>query len=435
MSSPRRFRFACATLSLGALALLLFSACSAPKQAAAGDASGRPAAPTAAPPAGTPGPGAGEPPQAAAAPNPASAPVPTATTAASNLASGQSIDLSNPLRFDFSTYTPVPTLDWRPPSMQVPVSIRPEDHFWFARPLASDTVSWPHPFYRYGNTYFGYMSVHAGVDLDADVGTPVLAAGPGKVVWVGWGLFGIRPVENDPYGLAIAIKHDFGYNGQDLYTVYAHLSEVNVWLDEPVELGDLIGWSGNTGNSSGPHLHFEVRVGENKFRNTRNPELWLAPPQGWGVIAGRLLDEDGRYLEGHEFSIRNEFGQRFLMWAYGPHIANPDDIYQENFVLSDLPAGTYWIDAPIEGEMYRAEVEVYPGQTTFVVVQEGVMGKVGTANPHTPMAAAPTITATPTMTPTVTGTPTITRTPTATFTPTHTPTNTPIRLGRPSPTP
>ncbi len=137
-------------------------------------------------------------------------------TASANLADAQVLDLSNPLRFDFSTYTPVPTLDWRPPPMAVPVSIRPEDHFWFARPLASDTVSWPHPFYRYGNTYFGFMRVHAGTDLDADGGTPVLAAGSGKIVWVGWGLFGIRPEENDPYGLAIAIKHDFGFHYRTL---------------------------------------------------------------------------------------------------------------------------------------------------------------------------------------------------------------------------
>ncbi len=337
-------------------------------------------------------------------------------TASANLADAQVLDLSNPLRFDFSTYTPVPTLDWRPPPMPVPVSIRPEDHFWFARPLASDTVSWPDPFYRYGNTYFGFMRLHSGVDLDADSGTPVLAAGSGKVVWVGWGLFGIRPKENDPYGLAIAIKHDFGYQGLELYTVYAHLSEDNVWLDQPVAEGDVIGWSGSTGNSSGPHLHFEVRVGKNEFGSTRNPELWLAPPRGWGVIAGRILDKYGRYVDDIEFTIRNEFGQNFLMWAYGPEIAIKDDAYMENFVLSDLPAGEYRIDVPLAGTLYRADIEVYAGQTSFVVIQEGGPPRVGLANPHTPPAPAPTITPTPSNTPTQTPV-------------------TPVRLGRPSATP
>ena len=359
----------------------------------------------------------------------------SAATASANLAEAQVLDLSNPLRFDFSTYTPVPTLDWRPPPMPVPVSIRPEDHFWFARPLASDTVSWPHPYYRYGNTYFGFMRVHAGVDLDADVGTAVLAAGSGKVVWVGWGLFGIQPEENDPYGLAIAIKHDFGYQGLELFTVYAHLSEDNVWLDQPVEEGDVIGWSGNTGNSSGPHLHFEVRVGKNEFGSTRNPELWLAPPRGWGVIAGRILNEDGRYIDDIEFTIRNEFGQNFLMWAYGPQIALEDDTYLENFVLSDLPAGEYRVDVPLAGALYRADVEVFAGQTSFVVIQEGGPLRVGIANPHTPPAPAPTMTLTPSLTPSVTNAPTLTRTPRATSTPSNTPTQTPIRLGQPSATP
>ncbi len=227
---------------------------------------------------------------------------------------------------------------------------------------------------------------------------------------------------------------NFGYQGLELYTVYAHLSEDNVWLDQPVEEGDVIGWSGSTGNSSGPHLHFEVRVGKNEFGSTRNPELWLAPPRGWGVIAGRILDVDGRYVDDVEFTIRNEFGQNFLMWAYGPEIAIEDDTYMENFVLSDLPAGEYRIDVPLAGTLYRADIEVFAGQTSFVVIQEGGPLRVGLANPHTQPAPAPTITLTPSLTPSVTNAPTNTRTPRATFTPSNTPTQTPVRLGRPSAT-
>ncbi|MBI4771601.1 MAG: M23 family metallopeptidase, partial [Chloroflexi bacterium] len=119
-----------------------------------------------------------------------------------------------PLQINFGTQTPAPTLNWRPPPMPVPVSIRPEDHFWFARPIASNAVNWPHPLYRYGSTYFGFMRAHTGVDLDSDFCTPVLAAGPGVVVWVGDGLYGSNPAENDPYGDAVVIKHDFGYNSQ-----------------------------------------------------------------------------------------------------------------------------------------------------------------------------------------------------------------------------
>ncbi len=53
-----------------------------------------------------------------------------------------------------------------------------------------------------------------------------MASSPGTVVWVGWGLFTETPGnDDDPYGLAVVIRHDFGYNNQKLYTVYAHMSK------------------------------------------------------------------------------------------------------------------------------------------------------------------------------------------------------------------
>ncbi|MBI3361787.1 MAG: M23 family metallopeptidase [Chloroflexi bacterium] len=166
------------------------------------------------------------------------------------------ISAENPLRFVFPTPGPLPVSGWRPPQVQVPLSLRPEDHYWFARPIAADRVNWPHPFYRYGGTYYGLMAIHAGVDFDSPTGTPVYAAGPGVVVWTGYGLYGANPPEDDPYGLAVAIRHDFGYRGQVLYTLYGHLSKINVWVDQTVKTGDLLGAVGETGNVTGPHLHF-----------------------------------------------------------------------------------------------------------------------------------------------------------------------------------
>ncbi len=81
-----------------------------------------------------------------------------------------------PMRYAFPTPGPDPVSAWRPPPYAVPLAIRPEDHFYFLRPIPSGNVNWPHPLYRYGNTFFGEESIHTGVDLDAPRGTPVLAA-------------------------------------------------------------------------------------------------------------------------------------------------------------------------------------------------------------------------------------------------------------------
>lgn len=88
------------------------------------------------------------------------------------------------------------------------------------------------------------MKMHTGIDIITDVGTRVKAAGKGKVVFVGY---------KGGYGLAVEVDHGFGYQ-----TIYAHLSSVNVKEGQVVKRGDVIAKSGNSGLSSGPHLHYEV---------------------------------------------------------------------------------------------------------------------------------------------------------------------------------
>ncbi|WP_432590085.1 transglycosylase family protein [Streptomyces sp. HD1123-B1] len=88
---------------------------------------------------------------------------------------------------------------------------------------------------------------HTGVDFAVPVGTPVHAAAGGRVVAAGWG---------GAFGYQVVIRHTGG-----LYTHYAHLSAVGVRAGQTVEAGRRIARSGNTGNTTGPHLHFEVRTG------------------------------------------------------------------------------------------------------------------------------------------------------------------------------
>ena len=69
-------------------------------------------------------------------------------------------------------------------------------------------------------------------------------------------------ISSDPYGQAVVIHHDFGYKDQALYTVYAHMSKIIAVVGQHVETGDVLGLVGDTGATTGPHLHFEVRLGD-----------------------------------------------------------------------------------------------------------------------------------------------------------------------------
>jgi murein DD-endopeptidase MepM/ murein hydrolase activator NlpD len=269
-------------------------------------------------------------------------------------------------QIEFPTPGPNPVSAWRPPPYPVPRAVRPDDHFYFLRPIPSGNVNWPHPRYRYGNTFFGEESIHTGVDLDAAHGTPVLAAGSGKVVWVGFGLYSGINNPDDPYGLAILIRHEFGHDGRLMYSAYAHLERADVWLGQRVEAGDLIGQVGDTGNAEGPHLHFEIRFGEDGYFTTRNPELWMVPPEGWGVLAGRVSDSIGRPMAEQLVRIFSlETGQRWDVWTYALETVHPDDRYRENFVISDLPAGPYEVRIDFAGHTSFAQMLVLAGQTNI----------------------------------------------------------------------
>ena len=94
----------------------------------------------------------------------------------------------------------------------------------------------------------GRLELHTGWDIAGGFGNPVAATAPGVVVEAGW--------TNAGYGLHVVIDHGYGYR-----TLYGHLSRIGVSIGERVSPGDFLGNIGSTGNSTGPHLHYEVRVG------------------------------------------------------------------------------------------------------------------------------------------------------------------------------
>jgi len=301
----------------------------------------------------------------------------------------------DPLRFVFPTPGPVPVSAWRPPLYPTPWAPTQYDHFFFARPIAADEVNWPLADYRYGGVFLPGV-VHTGIDIPVKLGTPVQAAGAGRVTWAGFGLY--RGVEDltDPYGMAVAIKHDFGYQGETLYTIYGHLSRVDVLLGQHVDAGEMIGLSGETGKVTGPHLHFEVRIGKNNYFVSRNPELWMAPPQGWGILAGRLLNNIGEPIYSQQVTVfSKDTGQTWNVNSYGEGTVNSDPYYRENLVLGDLPSGDYIVWLPYEGSTYNTEIHINAGMVSYFTFK----GKNGIKNepPPTPFAefTPPGETATP----------------------------------------
>src|SRR5579864_6649239 len=187
---------------------------------------------------------------------------------------------------------------WSLPPQQVPMSHDPRDHYYFRRPVDSNANSTSLFYYPYGSAGPQLeWRVHHGIDMPNPDGQPVRAAADGVVVWAAdhyrW-VEDKRVVDAaESYGNVVIIAHNFGYNGQQLYTLYAHLSKILVTQNQTVVAGQVVGLSGHTGNVTGPHVHFEVREGDNLYFDTRNPILWMAPLVGDGVIAGRILYKDG----------------------------------------------------------------------------------------------------------------------------------------------
>lgn len=304
--------------------------------------------------------------------------------------------VSDPLRFVFPTPGPVPVSAWRPPLYPTPWAPTQYDHFFFSRPIAADEINWPLADYRYGGVFLPGV-VHTGIDIPTRLWTPVLAAGPGRITWAGYGLY--RGVEDptDPYGLAVAIKHEFGYQGETLYTIYGHLNRVDVVVGQQVAAGDMLGMSGDTGKVTGPHLHFEVRVGKNNYFVSRNPELWMAPPQGWGILAARVMNSTGELLAGQIVTVISEKnGQTWYVNSYGQGTVNSDPYYRENLVLGDLPAGNYELWLPYEGTTYNTDIVINPGMVSYFTFR-GRNG-LNTDPPATPQPefTPPEETATPT---------------------------------------
>jgi hypothetical protein len=219
--------------------------------------------------------------------------------------------------------------------------------------------------YRYASTANGTRDPHHGVEIGRDYGDPVHAAADGTVIFAGPDKVAVYGPWTNFYGNMIVIRH-----ADDLFTLYAHLSKIEVQTGQAVQAGQKIGEVGQTGAATGSHLHFEVRQGEvENYFSTVNPELWLLPTQAdFGVVALSVVDGKGDFqrarltVENHSDS--GEVLAAYYLDTYHPQMA----VREENAALSDLPAGRYRIALIQNGYLYERWVEVQSGKLTQVVI-------------------------------------------------------------------
>ncbi len=257
---------------------------------------------------------------------------------------------------------------WRPPLYKVPLALNPNDHFYFISPLPSNYEDWPVADYRYGYILPDTTTLHTGTDIKAPLHTPILAAADGKVVFAGYGLLTGAGNKEDPYGIAVVIRHNLSFQNRTILTVYAHMEKTTVQQGDWVKSGEQIGSVGLTGATTGPHLHIEIRLEDGENDNeyeTQNPELWIVPPVGYGVLAGRFMTTGGELQGQKQVWVKSiDTGQIWTMVTYSIRMTRVDPYYKENFLLNNLPAGKYEISTYYFG-LQAQIVEIHPGAVTF----------------------------------------------------------------------
>jgi murein DD-endopeptidase MepM/ murein hydrolase activator NlpD len=303
-------------------------------------------------------------------PTPTYTPTPTPTDTHTPTSTPTSTATPTPSPTASPTSTPTPTSTSTPTPTKRPSA--PQDHYWLERPIGPEGQVQASRFYPYGTTAGGRYRVHHGVDIENPMGTPVLAVAPGTVVVAGTDKVEVYGLKPNFYGQLVVVQLDREFHEQPVFVLYGHLSQVMVDVGQRVTTGDVLGEVGMTGVAIGPHLHFEVRVGANTYADTRNPELWLKPLPDHGTIAGRLLDAEGNPIPEVliNFHQAEEPDRRWReTWTYASDEVSPDEEWGGNFVMGDVPAGSYVLKTNVDGRLYTQEVNVRAGKTSFVILE------------------------------------------------------------------
>ena len=249
--------------------------------------------------------------------------------------------------------------------------------FLLARPIGPDGRNAIDTSSRYGSINKRTREAYNGVQFLNSSGTPVLAAADGTVVVAGDDSLETYALRPNTYGNLVILKHSLPGVSEPVFTLYAHLSKLDVKVDDTVKSGQQIGQVGMTGSVRGSTLYFEVRVGKNTYQAARNPELWLEPlpdetGDQMGALAGNVINNQGNYVHITNILIQNvrktngpKIRQLYLKTYYDRDQRGLSP-WEESFAASYLPEGTYKISFWYRSILYQREVEVQPNMLTFV---------------------------------------------------------------------
>lgn len=248
--------------------------------------------------------------------------------------------------------------------------------FRLERPVPDNIQS--HGNYLYGEPWFwAEGGAHRGLDIWV-INDTVYSASDGVVEFAAYDPDNEDGYEPGGFGNYLRIRST--WNNKKLYIYYAHLIKPLVNTGNNIFPGQPIAISGTTGNSTGPHLHFEIRQNE-WYGTRRNPELWFSM-EGTGAIYGRVpnAEDNMRVNISPDPKPRPPYTTFSFALTYGffDGTIGSDDVYNENYAIGDVRPGTYTITA-LNGDYIRT-VTVNAGE---IVNADDV---TDTADDYTPLS-------------------------------------------------
>jgi hypothetical protein len=236
-------------------------------------------------------------------------------------------------------------------------------HQWMLRPVRPYDQNLKDQTYLYGSTMGGNFRQHQGNEYNAPEGTPLLAVDDGSIVFI-----------NREIGHSV-LKCEHKEGDFFVYAHYHHQHDIFKNVGDKVKRGDVIGSIGKKGNVTNEHLHFEVSLSKlddsNQESHTRNPELWVEPLPGTGTVVGKVVDDTGAPVHGvRVYGITKPVPTEspFSFAETYKDSVHADESHNENFVISDVPEGSYVISARSGEKSSTVRVIVEAGKITDVAM-------------------------------------------------------------------